>query len=87
MFREGAEEVGGVGGEVLADGDRELAIVGRLLRRVLQRDQLAARIALLLQPVGEDQVGLRIVDGVEDRGLERRVAGVEQGGRHSPTET
>src|SRR5262245_23450329 len=50
------------------------AVVRRLRERVVYDDQLSARLAVLLQPVGVHEVARGILGRGGDRGLERRLA-------------
>src|ERR1051326_2033646 len=52
----------------------QLAITRRLDQRVLDHDQLAARLAVLLQPVGVDEVAGGIFGRRGDRSFERGLA-------------
>jgi hypothetical protein len=72
--RERAEQPAAVGLEQrgLAGAQRGVARGGG--DRVLDDDQLAARLAVLLEPVGVDEVPAALLGGVRDRRLERGVA-------------
>src|SRR5690606_19840396 len=88
LERDGLVEIGG-GEQVRERAEQPLAVLGLerglaslelgagrtlgLRGGEVERDDLAARIVLLLQPVGIDLPGLAVVGVVEDRLLEGRV--------------
>jgi hypothetical protein len=72
--RERAEQPAGVGLEQRGLAGAQRGVARRGGDRVLDDDQLAARLAVLLEPVGVDEVAAALLGGARDRGLERRVA-------------